>query len=228
MIDLLLPILDFAFDFWLFFLLAGAVNWRNARRNILYAWILWAVIRVVLFFSPEPIPTSMLIPEPLSTRLFFLAGILLLVGWAAWEYLRRYQMRRKASHLNSRDLLDLPPGELEEMTAELFRKLGHRARRTRASGDHGVDVVVDAKNGQRWVVQCKRWRKQVGEPIVRDFYGTMQHEKAAQGAIVATSGFTPQAAEWAKGKPLHLYDGEEFMKLWSRAGSQQTNARKQA
>ena len=126
-------------------------------------------------------------------------------------------MRRKAFGISQSDLLELDPGEFEDMTAELFRLLGHKAKRTGKSGDHGVDVVVKAKNGQKWIVQCKRWRKSVGESTVRDFYGTMQHEKATQGTIIATSGFSKPALEWAKGKPMHLYSGEDFINLWKRA-----------
>ena len=93
-------------------------------------------------------------------------------------------------------------------------------------GDHGVDVVVKAKNGEKWVVQCKRWRTPAGESIVRDFYGMMQHEKAAQGAIIATSGFSQPAIEWAKGKPLYLYNGKDFLQLWDKVKKQQLKGSK--
>jgi restriction system protein len=119
--------------------------------------------------------------------------------------------------LSLKELDDLPPGEFEEMTAELFRALGYEAHRTKMIGDHGVDVVVKAKDGRKMVVQCKRWRGPVGEPVVRDFYGAMQHEKAAKGTIFATNGFTQKATEWAKDKPLLLYDGKKFLELWTKA-----------
>jgi hypothetical protein len=48
----------------------------------------------------------------------------------------------------------------------------------------------------------------------------MQHEKAAQGAIIATKGFSQAAAEWAKGKPLYLYDGNDFLRLWNKVKKQ--------
>lgn len=102
----------------------------------------------------------------------------------------------------------------EELVADVYRAKGHRARRTGTVGDHGVDIVVNAKNGEKWVVQCKRWRGTVGERVIREFYGTMLHEKADKGAIVTTDFFTPQARDWAKGKPIFLYDGEEFLKIW--------------
>jgi restriction system protein len=102
------------------------------------------------------------------------------------------------------------------MVAELYRSLGHQAKRTGSTGDHGVDVVVQARNGEKWIVQCKRWRGSVGEPVIRDFYGVLHHEKADHGAVITTGTFTPQAREWARGKLLHLYDGGEFLTIWER------------
>jgi restriction endonuclease Mrr len=49
----------------------------------------------------------------------------------------------------------------------------------------------------------------------------MRHEKAAQGAIIATSGFSQAAREWAKGKPLYLYNGNDFLRLWDKIKKQQ-------
>jgi HJR/Mrr/RecB family endonuclease len=150
----------------------------------------WAIIRIILFFNPEPISKSLFIPEPFSTVLFFVTGFILISIWIGITYWKRSRTRRKAFGITSEGLLDLSPSDFEEMVAELYRGMGHQAKRTGSIGDHGVDVVVKAKNGEKWVVQCKRWRTPAGESIVRDFYGTMQHEKANQGAIIATEGFS--------------------------------------
>jgi restriction system protein len=158
-----------------------------------------------------------MLPEPLNTILFIAAGILLIAAWIFTNYRRSRRMRNKALGMTTNDLLDLPPAEFEEMTAELYRALGNQAQRTGTRGDHGVDVVVKLKDSQKLIVQCKRWRKPVGEKIVRDFYGTMQHEKASYGTIIATSGFTTQAREWAKGKPISLRDGSDFLNEWEKA-----------
>ena len=83
--------------------------------------------------------------------------------------------------------------------------------------------MVKAKNGETWVIQCKRWRGTVGEPVVRDFYGVMQHEKAHRGILITSGRFSRPVLAWAKGKPLALYDGERFLELWQR-----TQARKKS
>ncbi len=218
--QILFLVFGFVFNFWPFLILAPLQNLKSGIRNMVYVWGLWAVIRIILFFNPEPISKSLLIPEPLSTILFFVTGFILIVIWIGVTYWRRNRTRKQASSLSSEGLLNLPPGNFEEMVAELYRAMGHQARKTGMIGDHGIDVVVKAKNGEKWVVQCKRWRTPAGESVVRDFYGMMQHEKAAQGAIFATSGFSQAALEWAKGKPLCLYNSNDFQRLWEKVKKQ--------
>ena len=224
LLQILFPVFDMVFDFWFVLILAPLQNRKNGFKSMIYVWAFWAVIRIILFFNPEPLKTSFFIPEPLNTILFFVTGVVLIVIWFLWNYFKSGQLRKKALGLTAKDLLDLPPGEFEEMTAELYRARGFQANKTGASGDHGVDVIIKSKDGKKMIVQCKRWRKPVGESIVRDFYGTMQHEKAAQGTIIATSGFTQQAKEWAKGKPISLYDGNTFIEMWQQSKQQKSLA----
>ena len=220
-VQMLFYISNFVFAFWPVLILAPLQNRRSGIRNMVTVWGYWAIIRIFLFFNPEPFSKSLLIPEPLNTILFFVTGFILIAIWIGRTYWNRSRTRSKAFELSTEGLLNLPPADFEEMVAELYRAMGHQAKRTGMSGDHGVDVVVNAKNGEKWVVQCKRWRTPAGESIVRDFYGMMLHEKAAQGAIIATSGFSQQAREWAMGKPLYLYNGKEFLRLWEKVKKQQ-------
>lgn len=78
-------------------------------------------------------------------------------------------------------------------------------------------MVVETKKGETCIVQCKRWKGSVGEPVIRDFYGVLLHEKADRGAIVTSSTFSGPAREWARGKPIALYDGKKLIQLWKRA-----------
>ena len=57
---------------------------------MVYVWVFWAIIRILLFFNPEPISKPlMLIPEQLSTMLFFGIGFILIVIWIGIIYWRR-------------------------------------------------------------------------------------------------------------------------------------------
>lgn len=70
------------------------------------------------------------------------------------------------------------------------------------------------KSGKTTVVQCKRWKTySVGVSPVRELYGVMTGEKAVACIFVTCGTYTPDAISFAKGKPIHLIDGEELVKL---------------
>ena len=81
--------------------------------------------------------------------------------------------------------------------------------------DGGVDVLLTDDRGRQAVVQCKRYRQNVGEPIVRDLYGTMIHAGATHAFLITTAGFTLEAKRWAVGKPITLIDGKRLVELAS-------------
>jgi len=63
---------------------------------------------------------------------------------------------------------------------------------TAGSADHGVDLLA-TRAGEKVVVQCKRYRdRSVGEPVVRDLYGAMQHENADRGYYLVTAAYFPR------------------------------------
>jgi len=216
------------FPLWPLLMLAPLQRRRNILVRMLVVWGVLAIMRIFLFFAPTSLP-SYLIPEPFNTILFLGAGAALISLRLVISFRQHKDFEKKVGGISTvDDLLNLSPTEYENMVMELYQAYGHQARRTGATGDHGVDVVIQTKNGEKWVVQCKRWRGNVGEPIVRDFYGTMQHEKADKGAVITTGRFTQQAKEWVKGKPIYLYDGAQFIKAWKRAKAQKEKSQPEA
>lgn len=126
------------------------------------------------------------------------------------------------SDLESRpNIFDLDPFEFENLVANLFNQMGLETRLTRSSRDGGVDVVafdIRPVLGGKVVIQAKRYKNTVGVSATRDLYGTMQHEGANKGILVATSGFGPDAFEFAKDKPIELIDGGKLLYLLEQIG----------
>lgn len=209
----------FLFSFWPVVVLSG-LSWRKGKFlrgmqiNWFFMFVGWILARFV-----EPLP-SMMIPEPLNAYLFFLVG-LVLFGWSFVTILREKRFIHKTvdTARKPQDLLDVSPSQFEQMVVELYSLRGYQAKRTGQTGDHGVDVIVQTPKGEKWIVQCKRWRGAVGEPVIRDFYGVLHHEKADKGILITTGTFTPQAYEWARGKPLSLVDGKHFLETWNKEKS---------
>ena len=114
------------------------------------------------------------------------------------------------------NLMDLTPFEFEQLVGNLFSKMNLETKQTRTSRDGGVDVVAfDTRPvlGGKVVIQAKRYRHTVGVSAVRDLYGTMMNEGANKGILVATSGYGPDAFDFAKDKPIELIDGGGLLYL---------------
>ena len=123
---------------------------------------------------------------------------------AGMSALQRLQNLNKARVLEQMKTMD--PIVFEYLVAAVMERRGYKTRMTASSGDGGVDVL--ARRGfKRSVVQCKRYDGSVGEPVVRDLYGTMIHNKAKEAFLVTTATVTRQAVDWSRDKPIRLVDG---------------------
>ena len=101
--------------------------------------------------------------------------------------------------------------DFELLVGEAFRRQGYVVDEYGGSApDGGIDLVLH-KGGKTSVAQCKRWReRQIGAPLVRDLFGAM-HAAGAHAAIFVSSGkYSSDAAEFARGNPIRLIDGEEL------------------
>jgi Holliday junction DNA helicase RuvB subunit len=133
------------------------------------------------------------------------------LAWAALSFLGYARKTENPSDL-AQKLNGMDGIEFEDFIAQFFRNNGYAVEATKATGDHGIDLF--ARKGQRHVaVQCKRWTKPVGEPVIRDFYGAFLSSGAKFGCIIATSGFTTQASDFAQGKPIKLIDLDTLIQL---------------
>lgn len=114
------------------------------------------------------------------------------------------------------NLMELTPGEFENLITNLFGKMGLETRLTQASRDGGVDCVAfDPRPifGGKVVIQAKRYKGTVGVSAVRDLFGTVHNEGASKGILVTTSGYGQASFEFATGKPLELIDGSGLLYL---------------
>jgi restriction system protein len=111
------------------------------------------------------------------------------------------------------DLRGLSLDDFESLLAGAYGRLGYDIiDDPEGGGAEGVDVRI-YKDGRLTLVQTKHWRDEVDEAMVSGLCGAVAVEKAAQGVVVTTSGFTPQARRFAQGKPLALIDGPALWEL---------------
>lgn len=108
------------------------------------------------------------------------------------------------------EIRQLDPVAFERFVGSLFEKMGYQVQTTPLSGDEGIDLVI-RKDTKLAIVQCKRYENSVGQPVVRDLYGAMVHNKADEAYLVTTGTVTLPAKQWVAGKPLHLVDGNTLV-----------------
>lgn len=95
--------------------------------------------------------------------------------------------------------------KFEIETAKVFRSRGYIATLTKSSGDEGIDIILNYQ-GEVIAIQCKHYAKAVGQPVVREFWGSLMHLGADRGIFVATNGFTRPAWDFSRGKTIELWD----------------------
>jgi restriction endonuclease Mrr len=115
------------------------------------------------------------------------------------------------------DISQMTWQQFERLFVQVLQRYGFCAEHTGRSGpDGGIDVRCTDSKGQTILVQCKHWRsREVSVVQVREFFGVLVHEQAAQGVIVSSGLFTHEAKRFAENKPLRLVDGEKLLQLLS-------------
>ena len=111
------------------------------------------------------------------------------------------------------------PAEFEQLVETLLIRMGFEdVNVTPQGGDGGIDVrgtlVVGGVVKVRMAVQAKRWKGNVGAPVVREVRGSLgAHE---QGMIITTSDFSTGARKEAmrhNASPIALMNGTQLAGL---------------
>jgi len=125
-------------------------------------------------------------------------------------------------------LMAKPPTFFEQTVVDLLVAMGYggaegQARVTSATGDGGIDGVIDQDTLglNRVYIQAKRYApdNSVGRPEVQGFVGALSG-KADGGVFITTGRFSPGARQYAEAVPTRiiLIDGERLASLMIRFG----------
>jgi HJR/Mrr/RecB family endonuclease len=222
-IEALTAIFSFIYPFWPVVVFLGVRPLRETNRpffgrlpyavgQIFIGWLVWASMWGFLHWqSRQPI---LILPEKVNHLAFLMVGAVSGTISLVWILIRWQEGRRLLARARKlEDLKAFSPDDFEALVAKLFEAYGHKVEPVGGNADHGVDILVMNGQGEKWVVQCKRYSGSVGEPVVRDLYGTMLHEEAQGAYLVTTGTFTRRAQQWAAEKPIILYDGESLIEL---------------
>ncbi len=107
-------------------------------------------------------------------------------------------------------LRKMHPKEFEDLVCALFEKMGFEVEPTQYSRDGGIDGYLKKDGKLVSILQCKRVKGSVGEPVLRDLFGTMHATGAKEGVVVTTGKVSTQARAWSQDKPIRIYELDEL------------------
>ena len=112
--------------------------------------------------------------------------------------------------------------DFEDELAHLYQKLGYTVRTTKATGDAGIDLILE-KNGSTTIVQCKGHAKPIGVGAARDLYGALMHSGVKRAVLACPAGFTQGVIAFVQGKPIDLVSTPELVAMAERVQARASN-----
>lgn len=102
--------------------------------------------------------------------------------------------------------------QFEKEVAKLYEAHGYEAVVTKGSDDGGIDIFL-TKDGVKLGVQCKNYHKPAAQVVIRELAGAMLHENLDGGIVIASSGYTKRAKEFAENKPIELLNINDVLRM---------------
>ncbi|WP_234489497.1 restriction endonuclease [Paenibacillus sp. S28] len=111
------------------------------------------------------------------------------------------------AQLITADIHSLSGTDFERLMELYYKDQGYSVERVGGSGDSEVDLILLGKEGYKIAVQCKRWKKDVGNNTVLRLKAGKQVHGCYDAWIVTTSNFTRDARRDAERLNVQLING---------------------
>lgn len=103
--------------------------------------------------------------------------------------------------------------EFEEYAAFLISKNQfEQIKITKDYGDQGIDLIA-TKNGIKYGIQCKRWKKNVGNKAIQEVYAGIGFYSLDKAVVLTNSYFTDSVKQLSKKLNVELWDRNELNKM---------------
>ena len=106
------------------------------------------------------------------------------------------------------------PYNFETFCAHLYYLMGIDAECTSCSNDGGYDIVLNFKNGEKGIVECKCYNnKKIGRPYIQKLVGANQIVGAEHLIYITTSDYSEAAIKYAKETDVELINGIQLLDM---------------
>ena len=129
-------------------------------------------------------------------------------------FLAMYSSKKQEQPVNnhhiSEDFIGNDPYKYEEFIKKLLQARGFGVKRTRSSGDYGVDVIA-SKDGRSFALQCKLYNRPVGTKAVQEIVSGRIFYKTDYAIVVSDNSFTPAAKTLARKSDVILVHHKKLL-----------------
>lgn len=146
--------------------------------------------------------------------LLIIIGILI-IGTVLFT-LQHFQRKYMLNSVELKQIDQMEGKEFEEYLTVLFSELGYAAKKTKHSGDFGVDILLK-KDHRIIAIQAKRYRQKVNLQAVQQVVAGANYYKANEAWVVTNSLFTDSARALAIPNQVHLIGRYELIELMKQA-----------
>ena len=111
-------------------------------------------------------------------------------------------------------LCSMDPGAFENLIADYFLRRGFvHADVIGRSGDRGVDIIATNAQGERELIQCKRYRpgNNIGSTPIQRVDSYMRSRNAIRAWVITTSDFTPEGRDEAQLTHVTIINGQDLL-----------------
>lgn len=152
---------------------------------------------------------------------FVIVPLLFLILNKSYKYIKKINKAKK--YLSSGiDIVDNLKGiEFEEFLLAHFENLGYKVKLTPVTNDYGADLILK-KDGEKIVVQAKRYSKKVGIEAVQQIIGAKEYYKATKGMVITNNYFTPNAVNLASSSNIELWDRHNLIEFFYNSNGKES------
>jgi len=131
------------------------------------------------------------------------------IGMIVFSCWKKEKQKQKYLTSGMQDVDRLSGEEFEYFLCTYFKALGYSAKVTPATNDYGADVIA-LKDGEKIVIQAKRYKDNVGVRAVQEVIGAKGYYSADRAMVVTCAYFTPNAKNLARENSVELWDREKL------------------
>ena len=127
----------------------------------------------------------------------------------------KYKLKLSTNEKEQLNIIDNMSGiEFEKFMCAMLTKNGYtNVKMTKASGDHGADILAEYNN-EKYAFQCKRFESKVSSKPIGEVLRGINYYNCNNGVVITNNYFTKQAMDEAKVNNVELWDRDKIIKLY--------------